>query len=716
MAKNKKGARGAKAARLRAAAASTRPARHLETPQALSRSFADAHSSNGLSTPVQGLLGPSSRVTNAISTAHGFTLQDEARNTTHGTSDWDRAAKLRDRPVAFVSAGLIEPLPELHAEEDTAGQGKAGAVEAVARTGGNGDVGTGGILDSPGHHPPAKNGPDNAPADNESAASLRELDPLDASSIAPFFFDTAGDPALGTTSGRPVTVPEYDRGSPGAESDSSEDVVLFRGRESKGWQGAPPLGMTAIRREIAAVESSLDPPTIQRPVHQPRAALDDSPAQAWTAYERPADDGTQSSVRSNTDDEQDGEDAILADYIRNMDEDGIAGLLQQYQIVSRALEGSYNAVVLDNSSESASGSFQDEEDGDLRDDMGPSSRHSPASDDKALGDGMDDDREADRMDADIDDAQLAALFAKQEELGLDGDELLVFDESYATSTKPRARGKKASVRGYLDAPGKVQDRSASALADAFDNFDLSNWSASSLNKKPKGARGRPSFDVSDSELEEALHTAWQKDRLRKKEKKAQREELRAQGLLGKHANPDDPRVKYRGGLSLEALSMELRAFLLGSDEILRLPPMDASARKIVHEIANRFKIKSKSTGSGDQRRPVLHRTKYTAKFGETSFEAAFARIRRRHFPRPDERGRAPKRPAGAGGRINHAAVTYREGEVVGGSAPEIAESNRGRAMLEKMGWMSGMALGAMDNKGIKQPITHVVKRTKAGLG
>lgn len=144
--------------------------------------------------------------------------------------------------------------------------------------------------------------------------------------------------------------------------------------------------------------------------------------------------------------------------------------------------------------------------------------------------------------------------------------------------------------------------------------------------------------------------------------------------------------------------------------------MDASARKIVHEIANRFKIKSKSTGSGDQRRPVLHRTKYTAKFGETSFEAAFARIRRRHFPRPDERGRAPKRPAGAGGRINHAAVTYREGEVVGGSAPEIAESNRGRAMLEKMGWMSGMALGAMDNKGIKQPITHVVKRTKAGLG
>jgi hypothetical protein len=32
-----------------------------------------------------------------------------------------------------------------------------------------------------------------------------------------------------------------------------------------------------------------------------------------------------------------------------------------------------------------------------------------------------------------------------------------------------------------------------------------------------------------------------------------------------------------------------------------------------------------------------------------------------------------------------------------------------------MGWSKGMGLGALDNKGILQPITHTVKMSKAGL-
>jgi hypothetical protein len=38
-------------------------------------------------------------------------------------------------------------------------------------------------------------------------------------------------------------------------------------------------------------------------------------------------------------------------------------------------------------------------------------------------------------------------------------------------------------------------------------------------------------------------------------------------------------------------------------------------------------------------------------------------------------------------------VSYLEGEVVSGSAPEIGAGSKGRAMLEKMGWSSGTALG-----------------------
>lgn len=57
-----------------------------------------------------------------------------------------------------------------------------------------------------------------------------------------------------------------------------------------------------------------------------------------------------------------------------------------------------------------------------------------------------------------------------------------------------------------------------------------------------------------------------------------------------------------------------------------------------------------------------------------------------------------------------------EGDVVGASAPEIGVGNRGRAMLEKMGWSTGTALGASNNKGILQPVAHVVKNSRTGLG
>ena len=127
--------------------------------------------------------------------------------------------------------------------------------------------------------------------------------------------------------------------------------------------------------------------------------------------------------------------------------------------------------------------------------------------------------------------------------------------------------------------------------------------------------------------------------------------------------------------------------------------MDASARKIIHELANKFNIKSKSAGHGETRRPSLYRTKRTARYSEPSFEQVFARAGRRYFPRLDQKGKTPRGGGGGGmgrpGRgINHAAFTLKDGEVVGGSAPELDQANKGRAMLEKMGWSTGMALGS----------------------
>jgi G-patch protein len=42
-------------------------------------------------------------------------------------------------------------------------------------------------------------------------------------------------------------------------------------------------------------------------------------------------------------------------------------------------------------------------------------------------------------------------------------------------------------------------------------------------------------------------------------------------------------------------------------------------------------------------------------------------------------------------------------------------SAKAKAMMEKMGWSSGQALGT-SNKGIVEPIQHVVRYSRAGLG
>lgn len=147
--------------------------------------------------------------------------------------------------------------------------------------------------------------------------------------------------------------------------------------------------------------------------------------------------------------------------------------------------------------------------------------------------------------------------------------------------------------------------------------------------------------------------------------------------------------------------------------------MDANARKVIHDIANKFKIKSKSAGHGETRRPSLYRTQRTFRYHEPSFEQVFARTGRKYFPRLDAKGKAPRdgpKPGRSGRGVSQAAFTYRDGEVVGASAPELDQKNKGRTMLEKMGWTTGTALGATDNKGILQPVVHVVKRSKAGLG
>ena len=147
--------------------------------------------------------------------------------------------------------------------------------------------------------------------------------------------------------------------------------------------------------------------------------------------------------------------------------------------------------------------------------------------------------------------------------------------------------------------------------------------------------------------------------------------------------------------------------------------MSDKDRKLVHELANIFNVKSRSFGKGNDRFPVLYRTSRTLVFDDDLLSRKQSRLFSGNaLPRKDKIARSNKTPAGTvrrGGFVK-AAVSYRDGDVVGAAAPELGQDNRGRAMLERMGWSTGTALGASNNKGIMQPVVHIVKNSKAGLG
>ena len=147
--------------------------------------------------------------------------------------------------------------------------------------------------------------------------------------------------------------------------------------------------------------------------------------------------------------------------------------------------------------------------------------------------------------------------------------------------------------------------------------------------------------------------------------------------------------------------------------------MAQGERKIVHEIANVFRLKSKSIGGGRSRYPVLYKTSRTVQYSEETFikGAESVLFSGRFLPHMDRVRKGALAGMGRRGGAAGTGVSYRDGEVVGAEAPEIGQENRGRTMLERMGWSTGTALGASNNsRGLVQPVAQVVKTSRSGLG
>jgi hypothetical protein len=198
------------------------------------------------------------------------------------------------------------------------------------------------------------------------------------------------------------------------------------------------------------------------------------------------------------------------------------------------------------------------------------------SSDSDTGDSEDLDEEQeggdDEFNIELSDEQIARVLQKQEELGLGSEEVVLyggdefFDEPVLGQQGFLRPSKKRQGRS---GPGKRSEPSfpsASAMADALDadpynGFDVMDTERPSLRPRKKGRRGQMPAELSDSELNETLQASWQADRAKKRLKKAEREELRKQGLLGRKGKAADLSAKYNDGFDLNQIIEEIRDFV-----------------------------------------------------------------------------------------------------------------------------------------------------------
>ncbi|KAK5699796.1 squalene synthetase-like protein [Elasticomyces elasticus] len=343
----------------------------------------------------------------------------------------------------------------------------------------------------------------------------------------------------------------------------------------------------------------------------------------------------------------------------------------------------------------------------------------------------------------MDDEHLARLFAKQQELGIDADEIVIDDGVYdamegvgdvdAASSGLKeitnsAFARKSPRQKRSRAKGDFSFPDASALADTVEQygqngFDIMDFDRPSLRNTKKGRKGKmpPELDdLSDDELRDEMLGAWENDREKKRQKKVEREELRSQGMLGASGRKSkaDLSQKYLQGMTMVQVHEELAIFLQDDRQTSRsFPPMAKKDRASLHIVADHLNLKSKSVGTGHSRAPVLYKTGFTAVYNEAALNRIMSGASRGFLKNSKGKGKGkiPKGP----GRARNAGMDksngLRDGQVVGGDARELGAENFGHKLMQKMGWKAGTALGK-DGEGLLVPVAQVMRSGKAGLG
>ncbi|OGM39765.1 putative R3H and G-patch domain protein [Aspergillus bombycis] len=630
-----------------------------------------------------------------------LTMQQEARNT-EGRNLWRTGSNLRHQGVRFVSAGNTQR------DENNEGEAREG---------------DGPWTEENNKQPPTRG--------TESKEDAQDLKNEPAMRNAPFFIDLSGEIGAHTGLADPITALSL------SESDnSSEDEVVFYGRRRLEERPRIIVEDHAVKAAKTSYHSSKDlesPPEARLPAPDSKVCL---VSDGISTYELPQRSPPTAENIGQTktvmpygekiaqETSENENDDILADYIANMAEhyyadlhNSLAGAIKhepEHGIEMLPQNFAAHAATSDSIRHSGKGKY-------LRRDILSERKRKmipPTEFILKLADG----ESNDPISYPLDDAASVSNQDLQSSQASDSDEGNILDTDLDIEGL-EAQGRPAlSQRNHKDSQCDIF-ASATAFADALEidpyyGLDIMDFGRPSLQKKKRGKHRNPDLVLSDSELELELENAWRNDREKKKARKQKREELRSQGLLGRGANDPDLRSKYTNGMGFSDLKMEIRIFLLSSRTSLALPPMAKYRRKLIHDLANALSLNSQSRGKGSSRFPILHKNSRTPRHTQKTIsfiDQLFSKGRFNHAATKSWDQKIAKSAKPPRGRPD-SSVSYMDGDIVGASAPEIGAGNKGRAILERMGWSMGTALGATNNKGILLPVAHVVKNSKAGLG
>ncbi|KAF3993605.1 hypothetical protein FT662_00525 [Candidozyma haemuli var. vulneris] len=248
--------------------------------------------------------------------------------------------------------------------------------------------------------------------------------------------------------------------------------------------------------------------------------------------------------------------------------------------------------------------------------------------------------------------------------------------------------------------------------------DLDVPPTKTLRAKGRTKKLRLEFEEAvDAELRESLLEQFQYQKKSRRDKKLRKKErLKMEGLDKK-----DLFVKYDYSLHIKDIKGELEDFLQDADrENVSFPPLDPHGNKTISKLAKHYNMKCTRCGNGRHIFMKISKARKTFHYLPDYNSINYVMKQRPIFKRSDVKKRTreeieetDEKASGRRGPKNRAYV--KEGDVVGGEAPEIAQNNIGRQLLEKLGWVRGEGLGAHGNKGISVPLMATVKKSKTGL-